>query len=289
MRPARALIVVACGLLLLSAAWSDRFPALDPEQFQARLERWRAMDADERAEVMERWRRFQSMPEARQRQLKVRMGALERMRRRHHRRHAAQPGPDSLRVAMGAVEAQARAMLHLDARDDVRDAVKLQQRRRVLAFLDNLTADDRLHRLDRDRLQDLPFEDLVQEALLIQKRELLALHADAGTTGPEADLQALDPMEVMDEIRRQRRQRVFLGRAGKLLKLSEARRQELSEALDEGRMNEVQEWLRPLVRAALRERGVSPRQIDATIEVPFAEMERRLSRLLRNLPEPRDR
>lgn len=289
MRTTRVVIAVLCGLLLVSAAWSDRFPALDPERFQARLERWRAMDADERAAVVERWRRFRSLPEGRQRQLKARMGALERMRRRYRLRHETNPTREGLGVAMGSVEAQARELLRIDARADIQDAVKEQQRRRVLAFLDNLMADDRLHRLDRDRLTGLPFDHLVQEALLIQKRELLALDADADAADSLTELESLDPMEVMEEIRRQRRQRVFLGRAGKLLKLTEARRERLAVALDEGRLDEVQEYLRPLVRAALRERGVPPRLIDATIEVPFAEMERRLSRLLRNLPESQDR
>jgi hypothetical protein len=214
---------------------------------------------------------------------------LRRLRRSYAASHPSEPGIEALSVIMGSVEKQARDILLLDARADVRDAVKQHQRRRIMAFLDNLVRNDRLVRAERDRLDGLELDQLVRESLAIQKREVLALYAEVDTPEDFAEVQALDPVEVMAHIRRKRTERIFLGRAGQLLELSESRRHELAMAIEAGQMDRVLDHLRPLVREALVARGVEASVIDETLQLPFAEMERRLARVMRSGLPPESR
>ena len=54
-------------------------------------------------------------------------------------------------------------------------------------------------------------------------------------------------------------------------------------------MDRVLEHLRPLVREALLGLDVEIRVVDETLELPFAEMERRLARIMRSHPAPERR
>ena len=150
---ARLPLIAFVALLSVAAAWSIDLP--DPAVFRVHLERWREMDTEQQDVLVRRWRDFQSMSEAEQHALKERMGALRRLRRRYAASHPSEPGTEALSVIMGSVEKQARGILLLDARTDVRDAVKQHQRRRIAAFLDNLVRNDRLARAERDRLDGL--------------------------------------------------------------------------------------------------------------------------------------
>ena len=266
----RLALLGALAMLAVGFVWADRFPALDPVEFQVRLERWRAMDAAEQGSLRQAWTEFQALPEERRDALRRRKGALDRLRRHHEAPRTAASEREALEVVMGELERQARELLAADADADVRQEVKLQTQRRVDAFLENL---------------------------LVLKREQLALYADylAHARGAGADdavaepaelveLRALDPIEVVDELRGVRAELGLLGPAARLLQLPAGRRDQLAEAIRSGHTQRVVDWLRPHLAEAMEARGVDAEVIASTLELPFAELERRLDRLVRQRP-----
>ena len=293
----RLALLGALAMLAVGFVWADRFPALDPVEFQVRLERWRAMDAAEQGSLRQAWTEFQALPEERRDALRRRKGALDRLRRHHEAPRTAASEREALEVVMGELERQARELLAADADADVRQEVKLQTQRRVDAFLENLARSGHIDTDERRRLAALPFDQRVLESLLVLKREQLALYADylAHARGAGADdavaepaelveLRALDPIEVVDELRGVRAELGLLGPAARLLQLPAGRRDQLAEAIRSGHTQRVVDWLRPHLAEALEARGVDAEVIASTLELPFAELERRLDRLVRQRP-----
>ena len=105
----------ALAMLAVGFVWVDRYPALDPAEFQVRLERWRAMDAGEQRSLRQRWTAFQALPEERRDALRRRKATLDRLRRRHAPAEVGASESEALEAVMGEFERQARELLAVGA------------------------------------------------------------------------------------------------------------------------------------------------------------------------------
>ena len=192
----------ALAMLAVGFVWVDRYPALDPAEFQVRLERWRAMDAGEQRSLRQRWTAFQALPEERRDALRRRKATLDRLRRRHAPAEVGASESEALEAVMGEFERQARELLAADAAADVHEEVQLQTQRRVDAFLENLARSGHISIEERRRLAALPFDERVVESLMVLKREQLALYADYLAANGAGDTAAGARDGVESELRR---------------------------------------------------------------------------------------
>ncbi len=285
--------VMAVALVAVAGLAFIDVPLLDAEQFGVHLDRWRSMDDGQRLVLRDRWRAFQAMPEARRAEVTRRFGALRRLNRKREAQLPDDASADALRLRLGKIEALARTLIVAEARSDVAGEVRASTVRRVRAFLTSLVRQGRIDLAQREAMLELPHAELLRESLALQKSELIALYEstlendEAGEADDDdlATLRTLEPVEVVDRLRDKRQKRGLLGEAGRVLALPDIRRERVAAALQDRQYDSVLEYLRPHVRELLESMGLEAAVIEETLQLPYAQLERRLERLLRSSAE----
>jgi len=288
MRPAAVLFLV--GLLGLGASRLELAPVSIEQQSQNRI-RWMALPNFEKEQLRQRWEEFRNQPLETQALLVQRAGTLGRLAAHESRREGGRRTPEEVEQDLARLPERLGPLLGLppDSKPAfLSEALRVRTRKRIQAFLDNLVKAERLALGERAELEALPtWDQYVQGCLELRKREEIFLYAEGGGTAAAGvderrQIEALAPLDVVEQMREVRRLRGFLGRAGAVLGLDAAERQQLADASDEEFFEVARRLMVPKARQYMRERlQMADDQIDRVLARPYRDLERSLHRLAR--------
>ncbi len=278
----RPALLVGLLVVLTAAAGLSLYP-VTVEQLRKNRVQWLALPESERDELRARWAAFEGEPEAVHRQVMRRLATLERMQAHEGPDGASRSDEDIERVLQG-LAGRLRRILDADASQGeagVAQELRGQTRRRIDAFLDNLVAAERITKEERLGLAGSSWDDFVQRALEIRKREEIYLYSEFSSRVERDHMEGLPPLDVVDEMLEVRRLRGFLGEAGRVLGLSEEEQRQLAAAKDEEFFPIAKRLMEPKARQYMSERlHMDEEQIDRVLSRPYRDLERSLHRLV---------
>jgi len=280
----RALALPFLALLLLGASWSFGHFDVRAEQLARNEQRWASLSGAERDALRERWsllrQRLREGDEGAE-VLRRRLGALNRL--------LQQPGTrtlegEELETHLERLPTRLQTYLGLASElhwepNELMVVLRADTRRRMDAFLGNLSHEGLVDDADLARFYSAPWDAKVEFALQLLKREALFFEAEE----PAAELeewQELSPLDLAARQLEQRRRRGLLGRAGRLLQLSAEESSRLYSAEDDEFERVFREVVRPAARRLLLAEGLEPERVEDLVARPYRSLERIMERLL---------
>ncbi|GJM21927.1 MAG: hypothetical protein DHS20C15_18420 [Planctomycetota bacterium] len=255
-----------------------------PEQLERNEARWAALSGAERSALRERWNELRSVvrdggPEADQ--LRRRLGTLNRMLQQEGDREVSS---EELAARLASLPSRIQTHLglapelHWDAAELV-SVLRADTRRRMDAFLGNLSHEGLMRDEDLAEFYVASWDAKVDLALELLKRE--ALFFESEQPAEELDeLSEMSPLDLAARQEEQRRRRGVIGRAGRLLNLTEDETRRLDSLADEEFEQAFREIVRPAARRLLLEQGVSAAVVEDLVARPYRSLERTMERLL---------
>lgn len=279
-----ALLIPLLALVLLGATWSFGHFDVRREQQTANEQRWASLSGAERDALRERWDDLRTRLRAGDDDAEVlrrRLGALNRLMQQP----AARPlQGEELDRHLERLPTLLQDYLGLapEMRWEPGELVvvlRADTNRRMNAFLGNLSHEGLVDNDDLARFHSASWDGKVEFALELLKREALIFEAEE----PAAELEELEELSPLDLAARQleeRRRRGLLGRAGRLLPLSDEESRRLYDATDEDFERAFRDIVRPAARRLLLAEGVPEERVDELVSRPYRSLERIMERLL---------
>jgi hypothetical protein len=279
-----ALLLFGLLVALMAAASLSLLPPVSMEQQEQNRLQWLALPEFEREKLREEWAELNREPLEAQLVVMRRLATLERLRARQDRMGGpAETNEDLMRTLQG-VAGRLRRLLEVEPDGSDADAaakLRASTRRRIDAFLDNLVEAGRLPAHAREELGNTTWDEFVRQALEIQKAEEIHLYSEFSSRSETSQLEALPPLDVIDEMLEIRRLRGFLGQAGMVLGLSPEEQQQLVAASDDEFFQTAKRLMEPKAREYMSDRlKMRDEQIDRVLSRPYRQVERSLHRLV---------
>jgi hypothetical protein len=273
-------------MLLTAAVGLSVFPPVSFEQQEKNRIQWMAIPEFERDQLRQQWADLSSGPVDAQLMVMRRLATLERLRARPSNGGGGTRSPEDVERTLDGMANRLRRLLDVDpASSDVETAQRLRAstKRRIDAFLDNLVLAERLTPAEREALGQASWDEFVKLALEMQKAQEIYLYSESSTRGEGNVLEALAPLDVIDEMLEIRRLRGFLGRAGVVLGLSPEEQLLLAEVPNDEFFRIAKRLMEPKAREYMSTRlDMDEEQIHWVLSRPYREVERSLNRLGRS-------
>lgn len=283
----RALLILCLGALLLAAGRRALFH-VPADQVTSNQLAWNRMGDAERERMRSAWIRVSSSRGVERETLSRRMETLSRLLVAHRRRTDRLPDAATLRAELAAMPE--RMSLWLDglgpSEGNLSERIERRTSRRLTRFLQNQEATGRFDPEQIERIRDLPLAARIDAGLELKKQEEIFFLAEVFRDDTQAleltdELSDVEPLQVVERGRDERRRQGFLGRASSVLGLSAEDRARLDLVPDEELVALLRELMSPKVAAHLRAKGVSEDRIQGYLAKPYRELERALDALER--------